>query len=136
MSHFQRPKNGLAMCVCVCVCVLEALQKSLRPFNSAKQSFPFTTGPGIVDKSFVVNLFKMIVEQTMDEPVTNGSYGNFPALIVTDDKFFVASVTVCAVIQITTKLKKVFLEMILKIVKFQGLPLSFFKFKPDFPNIF
>ncbi len=124
-------------CVCVCVCVCSVmLQKASSSFNSSKQTFLFSTRPCVVNKSFVVDFFQIIVNKAMDYSIANVCHRNFPAFIVTNNKFSVIAVTISTGIQILKKFIEIFFEKILKTMQFIRRFFAFPESKPTFPNIF
>jgi len=126
-------ENGLAPCVCVCTV---ALQKARGSFDSSKQSFPFTTGPSVIDKSFVVNFFQIIINKAMHNTIADTCHGDFTAFVVADDEFSIDSVPIVSKVQILKKGVQIFLEIILKFVQFNCPFFALSEPIPASPNIF
>jgi len=117
------------------VCV-KPFQKARSSFYGSEQSFSFTAGPGIVDKSLVVDIFQIIVDQSVHDTISDLSDRNFAALIIIHNKFSIAAVIVFTGIEILKKIIKVFLKIILKMMQFISGLFAFSKFLPASPNIF
>ena len=123
------------VCVCVCVCAV-TLQETSGSFYSRKQTFPFTTRPSVVNESFVINFFHIIVDEAVNYAVADICHGNFSAFIVAYNKFSIVAVSVFSFVQIYEKIIEIFLEIILKIVQFICGFFAFPKCAPASPNIF
>jgi hypothetical protein len=111
-------------------------QKFLYSFNRPKQTLTDSTRPRIVDKGFIIDWNEVIVHETMDNSVADRGDGNFAALVVAHDKLFIPAVSVFAIIQITIKIKQIFLQKILEFMEFCSLALTFTEGKPAVPDIF
>ena len=112
------------------------LQKALRTLYCTEQAFTLPTRPRIMNEGFIPDGHKMIVKQSMNNTVSDGSYRNFSALVVRDNKFTVTTVNISSIIQGAIQLEKVLFKVILKFVKIICELFAFTVSPPSLPNIF
>lgn len=126
-SRFQACRGGTAK---------KWLKKAVYSLYCSEQALVFAARPSIINKSFVVNFFQIIINETVDNSVPYTRYGNFPTFVIANNKFAVTAVAIRSVLQILRKGIKVFFKMILKRVHLKTCAFALSKFTPAFPNIF
>lgn len=110
-------------------------KKILDPFNGSEQSFAFAARPGIIDKSFVINWNKVIINKPVNHAIMDGGYRNDPFFIVAHSESTIGAMMIRPTVQLFMKFKKILLKIILELIKFRCWLLSRTKIQPALPKI-